>query len=104
MSHGWECFSWLRSLTCTLISLSLSFKGISLSSKFEKFECETRAEHFQKFSKGKLSRFNEYFINFALKLKIFFRLFWKERCRTVEGGKREGLEANKTDFKESSSN
>ena len=55
-------------------------------------------------SKGKLSRFNEYFINFALKLKIFFRLFWKERCRTVEGGKREGLEANQTDFKESSSN
>jgi len=78
-------------------------KGISLC-KFEKFEGETRAEHFNKISEGKLSRFNEYFINFALKLKILFRLFWKERCRTVERGRREGLEANKSDFKESSSN
>ena len=75
-----------------------------LVSKFQKFEGETRAEHFKKFSEGKLSRFNEYFFNFALKLKIFLRLFWKERCRTVERGKREGFEANKNDFKESSSN
>ena len=58
-------------MTCTLVSLSVSLKGISLSSKFEKFEWETRAEHFKTFSEGKLSRFNEYFINFALKLKIF---------------------------------
>ena len=49
----------------------LSLKGISLSSKFEKFEGETRAEHFKKFSEGKVSRYNECFINFALKLKHF---------------------------------
>ena len=36
---------------CTLLLLSLSLKGISLSSKFEKFEGETRAEHFKKFPK-----------------------------------------------------
>ena len=51
--------------------LSLSLKGISLSSKFEKFEGETRAEHFKKFSEGKPSRFNEYFIDFALDRKYF---------------------------------
>ena len=72
MSHGKEYSSCLRSLACTLVFLSLSLKGISLSSKFDKFEGETRAEHFKKFSEGKLSRCNECFINFApRKLKYF---------------------------------
>ena len=70
-----------------------------MSSKFEKFEGETRAEHFKKFSEGKLTSFNEYFINLALKLKIFSVNSGRKDVGQLNEGREKDWKQIKTTFK-----
>ena len=70
-----------------------------LVSKFQKFEGETRAEHFKKFSEGKLSRFNEYFLILPWNWKYFSVYSGRKDVAQLNEGREKDWKQIKTTLK-----